>query len=153
MHHDPQRHPDPHTFKVSYSSPKIDSRLILAPKNSRTGSSTTLPCHRNLRTWPIPWSETTGCSASGASFTHTISFICILIFFFLCSRRICPGMWVAEREVFLAIARMLWAFKMDEIPDEPIDIKEYDGLSGRSPVPFRIKITPRHDQVETVLGL
>ena len=62
-------------------------------------------------------------------------------------------MWVAEREVFLAIARMLWAFKMDEIPGEPVDLKEYDGLSGRSPVPFRIKITPRHDQVETVLGL
>ena len=62
-------------------------------------------------------------------------------------------MWVAEREVFLAIARMLWAFKMDEIPGEPIDLKEYDGLSGRSPVPFRIKITPRHDQVEKVLGL
>ena len=62
-------------------------------------------------------------------------------------------MWVAEREVFLAIARMLWAFKMDEIPGEPVDLKEYDGLSGRSPVSFRIKITPRHDQVETVLGL
>ena len=62
-------------------------------------------------------------------------------------------MWVAEREVFLAIARMLWAFKMNEIPGEPIDLKEYDGLSGRSPVAFRIKITPRHDQVETVLGL
>ncbi len=62
-------------------------------------------------------------------------------------------MWVAEREVFLAIARMLWAFKMDEIPGEAIDLKEYDGLSGRSPVPFRIKITPRHEQVEKVLGL
>ncbi|KAG6836307.1 hypothetical protein H0H93_009280 [Arthromyces matolae] len=49
-------------------------------------------------------------------------------------RRICPGMWVAEREVFLVISRMLWAFKMEEIADEPIDLKEYDGLSGRSPV-------------------
>lgn len=62
-------------------------------------------------------------------------------------------MWVAEREVFLAIARMLWAFKMDEIPGEPIDLKEYDGLSGRSPVPFRIKMTPRHEKVAEVLGL
>jgi len=62
-------------------------------------------------------------------------------------------MWVAEREVWLAIARMLWAFKMEEIPSEPIDLKEYDGLSGRSPVPFRIKLTPRHDNVEKVLGV
>jgi hypothetical protein len=62
-------------------------------------------------------------------------------------------MWVAEREVFLAIARMLWAFKMEEIPGEKIDLKEYDGLSGRSPVPFRIKMLPRHDNVEKVLGL
>ncbi|KAF9000908.1 cytochrome P450 [Cyathus striatus] len=68
-------------------------------------------------------------------------------------RRICPGMWVAEREVFLAIARMLWAFRMEEIPDQPIDLKEYDGLSGRSPVPFHIKMIPRHEKVAEVLGL
>ncbi|KXN91381.1 3-hydroxyphenylacetate 6-hydroxylase [Leucoagaricus sp. SymC.cos] len=68
-------------------------------------------------------------------------------------RRICPGMWVAEREVFFAISRMLWAFKMEQIPGEPIDLKEYDGLSGRSPVPFRIKMIPRHDKVTEVLNL
>lgn len=62
-------------------------------------------------------------------------------------------MWVAEREVWLAISRMLWAFKMEEIPGEPIDLKEYDGLSGRSPVPFRIKMIPRDQKVKEVLGL
>ncbi len=62
-------------------------------------------------------------------------------------------MWVAEREVFLAISRMLWAFRMEEIPGEPIDLKEYDGLSGRSPVPFRIKMVPRHEKVPEVLDL
>lgn len=62
-------------------------------------------------------------------------------------------MWVAEREVWLAISRMLWAFKMEEIPGEPIDLKEYDGLSGRSPVPFRIKMIPRHENVESILGI
>ncbi|KAL0957868.1 hypothetical protein HGRIS_000052 [Hohenbuehelia grisea] len=68
-------------------------------------------------------------------------------------RRICPGMWVAEREVWLAISRMLWAFEMVEIPGEPIDLREYDGLSGRSPVPFRIRLAPRDEQVKVVLGL
>ena len=51
-------------------------------------------------------------------------------------RRICPGMLVAEREIWLTIARMLWAFDMKAIPGEPIDLREYDGLSGRSPMPF-----------------
>ncbi|KAL0957853.1 hypothetical protein HGRIS_000037 [Hohenbuehelia grisea] len=68
-------------------------------------------------------------------------------------RRICPGMWVAEREVFLAISRMLWAFTMKEIPGEPIDLAEYDGLSGRSPVPFRIRMVPRDDNVARVLEI
>ena len=73
-----------------------------------------------------------------------------MVFF---SRRICPGMWVAEREIWLAISRMLWAFEMKEIPGAPIDLKEYDGLSGRSPVPFRIKMIPRDEKVKEVLGL
>ncbi|RMZ48531.1 cytochrome P450 [Aspergillus flavus] len=38
-------------------------------------------------------------------------------------RRICPGMLVAGREIWLSISRMLWAFDMYEIPDEPIDLK------------------------------
>ncbi|KAF9491318.1 cytochrome P450 [Pleurotus eryngii] len=68
-------------------------------------------------------------------------------------RRICPGTWVAEREIWLAISRILWAFEMKYIPGEPIDLKEYDGLSGRSPVPFRIRIILRHGKVKEVLGL
>jgi hypothetical protein len=67
------------------------------------------------------------------------------------SRRICPGMIVAEREIFLTVSRMLWAFNMYEIPGEPIDLKEYDGLSGRSPVAFRVQLIPRDNQVAEVL--
>ncbi|KDQ59963.1 hypothetical protein JAAARDRAFT_192407 [Jaapia argillacea MUCL 33604] len=68
-------------------------------------------------------------------------------------RRICPGMIVAEREIWLTIARMLWCFRMEAIPGEPIDLKEYDGLSGRSPMPFRIKCIPRDENVAKVLEL
>lgn len=60
-------------------------------------------------------------------------------------------MIVAEREIFLTIARMLWAFDMAELPEEPIDLKEYDGLSGRSPIPFRVRFTPRDAKVAEVL--
>lgn len=64
------------------------------------------------------------------------------------SRRICPGMLGAEREIWFTISRMLWAFNMYEIPNEPIDLKEYDGLSGQSPVPFYIGIKPRHEKLQ-----
>ncbi|MCJ1379692.1 hypothetical protein MMC17_002794 [Xylographa soralifera] len=66
-------------------------------------------------------------------------------------RRICPGMIVAEREIWLTISRMLWAFDMCEIRGRPIDLTEYDGLSGRSPVPFELFLTPRHEKVKMVL--
>ncbi|KAJ7642256.1 cytochrome P450 [Roridomyces roridus] len=68
-------------------------------------------------------------------------------------RRICPGMIVAEREIWLTISRMLWAFTMEALPEEPIDLKEYDGLSGRSPVPFRVNVIPRDSRVAQVLAL
>lgn len=60
-------------------------------------------------------------------------------------------MWVAEREIWLTVSRMLWAFDMEASPDHPIDLKEYDGLSGRSPVPFKVYLKPRHENVEKVL--
>ncbi|KAI9037331.1 cytochrome P450 [Aspergillus affinis] len=66
-------------------------------------------------------------------------------------RRMCPGVNLAERVIWLSISRLLWAFDMVEIPDEPIDRKDYDGKSARSPVPFRIKLTPRHANVARVL--
>ena len=61
-------------------------------------------------------------------------------------------MWVAEREIFLVVARLIWAFNLQSIPEDPIDLKEYDGLSGRSPVPFRIKMIPRDNKVAEVLA-
>ena len=62
-------------------------------------------------------------------------------------------MALAEREIFLAVSHLLWAFEMTELPDEPIDLNEYDGLSGRSPVPKRIRLTPRDEHVASILGL
>jgi cytochrome P450 len=73
-------------------------------------------------------------------------------FAFGAGRRVCPGTRYAEHEIYLAVSRILWAYKLEEIPGEPIDLNEYDGLSGRSPVPFRINLIPRHDKVGEVLG-
>ncbi|KDQ57973.1 hypothetical protein JAAARDRAFT_193457 [Jaapia argillacea MUCL 33604] len=69
------------------------------------------------------------------------------------SHRICPGMIVAECEIWLTIAWMLWCFRMEAIPSEPIDLKEYNRLSGCSPMPFRIKCIPCDDNIAKVLEL
>ncbi|KAH8112313.1 cytochrome P450 [Phellopilus nigrolimitatus] len=119
MHHNPERHPEPHKFNPE--------RYI----NDRTNNteSANLPNAYERDNWMF-----------GAGFESP-------------SRRICPGMIVAEREIWLTISRMLWAFNMHEVPGEPIDLMEYDGLSGRSPMPFKIQLAPRHANVAKVLGM
>ena len=67
------------------------------------------------------------------------------------SRRICPGIHIAERVLWLAISRMLWAYEIQSLPDEPISLEQYRGASARTPLPYRITLTPRHDRVQTLL--
>ncbi|KAJ8519758.1 hypothetical protein ONZ45_g3336 [Pleurotus djamor] len=67
-------------------------------------------------------------------------------------RRLCPAIVIAERELFLSISRLLWSFNFDSVPGEPISLNEYEGLSGRTPMPFRVSLTPRHENVHEVLG-
>ena len=68
-----------------------------------------------------------------------------------CSRRICPGIHVAERELWLAISRLLWVYDIRSLPGEPISLEGYDGESSRKPQPYRITLTPRHEQVQVLL--
>lgn len=67
------------------------------------------------------------------------------------SRRICPGMPVAEKELFLAISRLLWAFKIQSVPGETICLDEYEGNSGRTPLPFKVNLVPRDEHVRSIL--
>lgn len=60
-------------------------------------------------------------------------------------------MMVADQEIWLSVVRLLWSFKMTELPDKPINLDEYSGLSGRSPVPFKVNLVPRHNNVEKIL--
>ncbi|KAJ2998004.1 hypothetical protein NUW58_g457 [Xylaria curta] len=66
-------------------------------------------------------------------------------------RRICPGIAVADRAMWLAIFRMLWAFNMEAAPEHPINLKGYDGLAGKAPVPFQVYLKPRHENVAELL--
>ncbi|RDB17785.1 hypothetical protein Hypma_000985 [Hypsizygus marmoreus] len=66
-------------------------------------------------------------------------------------RRICPGLPVAERELWLAISRLLWSFTFHALPEEPISLEEYEGLSGRTPMPFRLNVVPRVGTLHSIL--
>ena len=69
-------------------------------------------------------------------------------FTFGAGRRICPGIHVAERSLFLGISRILWAFKVEPALDaagKPI-IPDQEKLTQGfvcMPEPFQAKITPR----------
>jgi hypothetical protein len=58
---------------------------------------------------------------------------------------------VAEKEIFLAVSRLLWAFRIHDVPGEPISLDEYEGKSGRTPLPYKIKLEARHSGVEKIL--
>ena len=36
---------------------------------------------------------------------------------------------------------------MHEVPGQPICLDEYEGLSGRTPLPYDVQLIPRHDNV------
>ncbi|CAJ2502503.1 Uu.00g098970.m01.CDS01 [Anthostomella pinea] len=69
-------------------------------------------------------------------------------FLFGAGRRICQGMHIADRSMFLAMSRMLWAFDLrkardcagNEITPDPTAL--IPGMLVQ-PVPFRASITPR----------
>lgn len=69
-------------------------------------------------------------------------------------------MLVAEREIWLVTSRMLWAFEMTQVEGRPIDLSEYDGASGKSPVPVFVglfegvaKVLQRESGVTIVEGI
>jgi cytochrome P450 len=72
-------------------------------------------------------------------------------FTFGAGRRVCPGIHVAERSLFLGIARMLWAFKFEPKLDavgEPI-LPDPDRLTQGfvcQPETFSVKITSRSEE-------
>ena len=44
-------------------------------------------------------------------------------------RRLCPGIHLAERNLWLAVAKILWAFEFREIEGKPVDVDYRTGYS------------------------
>lgn len=75
-------------------------------------------------------------------------------------RRICPGIHLAERNLFLGISKLLWAFDFLPMVDEagkeiPIDVEPSTAYSEgflHCPKPFGCRIQPRSQtRRETIL--
>lgn len=58
---------------------------------------------------------------------------------------------IAEKEIFLAISRLLWSFKIEPVDGELPCLDEYEGNSGRTPLPYRVRLVPRHDRLHRLL--
>lgn len=70
-------------------------------------------------------------------------------------RRICPGIHFAERSLFVAVAKILWAFDITPDPHAPIDSDIVTGYTDGlliGPKEFTCNICPRTEKrKETVL--
>lgn len=76
-------------------------------------------------------------------------------------RRICPGIHLAERGLFLAVARILWAFQIKPKSDAagkpiPIDVAPSTGYRDgflNQCIPFEVDIKIRSEKrLETILA-
>lgn len=74
-------------------------------------------------------------------------------------RRICPGMHLAERNMWRIAAKLLWAFEFSqEIDPEtkqpiPIDTHAYTPGVAQFPHPFKVQIKPRSEShVRTIIA-
>jgi Cytochrome P450 len=70
-------------------------------------------------------------------------------------RRICPGMNIAERSLFILTARILWACQMGKKRDSEgieIEIPEYDYVAGFNTQPnfFEFELTERKGRGKVV---
>jgi hypothetical protein len=63
------------------------------------------------------------------------------------SRRICSGLHIANRSVFIAVARLLWSFDIREKSAQPIDTMAFSNTFNSYPLHFEVDFIPRHDDV------
>jgi len=70
-------------------------------------------------------------------------------------RRVCPGLYIAERTLQIACARVLWAFDLRHAKAAdgsvvPVPLNDYTTGFSAHPRQFRCSITPRHADVSSI---
>lgn len=75
------------------------------------------------------------------------------LFTFGAGRRICQGMHVAERSMFIAISRLLWSFEFQSIPGkDPDPAAIAEGLACM-PAKYTCDIRAREGKAELIRGI
>ncbi|ORY03085.1 cytochrome P450 [Basidiobolus meristosporus CBS 931.73] len=74
-------------------------------------------------------------------------------FAFGAGRRVCAGSQLATREVWTAIAGIIWAFNITESQASKHTLQEDDMINGLANYPneFRVKFTPRHEGLSSMI--
>ncbi|KAI0861227.1 cytochrome P450 [Xylaria cubensis] len=107
------------------------------------------PRHFNPARW-LDDPQNSAQSATNADVTKRDHFV------FGAGRRLCQGMHIADRTMFLAIARVLWAFDLRRATDKKTGeevVPEMDDLTSglfAEPMPFQAAIIPRAGKVARV---
>ncbi|KAG2361894.1 hypothetical protein BDR07DRAFT_1376907 [Suillus spraguei] len=68
------------------------------------------------------------------------------LFTFGYGRRACPGVHIARRSVFIAVAFMFWSFTVAEDPNDPIDDTAFTPGVVSHQMPFSLIFKPRMDE-------
>lgn len=68
------------------------------------------------------------------------------LFTFGFGRRACPGLHVANRSVYIAVAHILWSFTLAEDPSNPIDDTAFTPGVVSHQKPFGLIFKPRMDE-------
>ncbi|KAG1835390.1 cytochrome P450 [Suillus subalutaceus] len=68
------------------------------------------------------------------------------LFTFGFGRRACPGLHVADRTVYIAVALILWSFTLAEDPSNPIDDTTFTPGIVSHQKPFSLTFKPRMDE-------
>ena len=69
----------------------------------------------------------------------------------------CPGLHLAERNMWRIVAKLLWAFEISEPVDEatgeqlPLDVNAFSSAILMCPLPFKARITPRSKEYLAVV--
>ncbi|KAJ1308478.1 hypothetical protein OPQ81_004182 [Rhizoctonia solani] len=69
-------------------------------------------------------------------------------FAFGAGRRSCPGVQVAEQDMFIALSRLLWAFEFSAPPETRVNVEQsaFTGETVRHPKEFPLIIKPRSER-------
>jgi cytochrome P450 len=69
--------------------------------------------------------------------------------FFGWGRRSCPGHQIARNSLFIAVARLVWAFEIEGVGEKPDPLMQTEGFS-QGPVDFEVLCTVREGREKVV---